>query len=137
MILAFLDASALVPMELTSDQWARAFARVMGGLRAAPRLCFLTTNWTLHEALAITQRAGKHRAVALHGRVTSRATVVAVDPEVEAEAIRRFLAWQDKGASVVDYANLLVAQKFRCQAVISFDSDFAPLVRGTGIRLLD
>lgn len=137
MILAFLDASALVPMELTSDQWARAFARVMGGLKAAPGLRFVTTNWTLYEALAIAQRAGKHRATSLHQRVAARASVVTVDADLEAEALRRFLAWQDKGASVVDHANLLVAQKFRCQAVISFDADFVPLVRGTGMRLLD
>jgi len=68
--------------------------------------------------------------------VLRQATVVPVEPSIEAEALRRFLEWQDKGASVVDHANLLVALQEQCDAVISFGSDFGPLTAATSMRLL-
>ena len=137
MITVFLDASGMVPMEVRRDQWYPRLRRIVAGLRASSsNVTYISTNWTLYEALAITQRAGKDRALALHARITELANVITVSPEVEREALRRFLTWTDKGASVVDHANLLVAQAQGCHAFISFDDDFVPLVKGTGIRLL-
>jgi len=137
-IAVFLDASSMVPMEIHRDQWYGRLGRILAGLRATePDVAYVSTNWTVYEALALAQRAGKERARALHSRIAGMANIVGVDDEVEQEALRRFLAWGDKFASVVDHANLLVAQRLGCAAVISFDADFVPLVRGTGIRLLN
>lgn len=134
--LIFLDASALVPLVLVRDQWHPAVSRIMEGLQRAGRPSFVTSNWTLYEALSITARPGHALAVALHRLVGTHYSAVPVAPWVEDAALGRFLSWSDKGASVVDHANLLVAQDLGCEAIVSFDSDFAPLVKGTGIRLL-
>ena len=64
------------------------------------------------------------------------ADAVPVSEQVEREALRRFLEWSDKTASVVDHANLLVAVDQQCDAILSFDDDFAPLVRQAGIQLI-
>jgi predicted nucleic acid-binding protein len=132
----FFDASGLVPLVVVRDQWRPALDRILAGLRRAGQPAFVTTNWTLYEALAQAQRAGKERAIELHRFVSERMTVVTVSREVEQEALRRFLAWQDKSASVVDHANMLAAEATGCEAVLSFDGDFAPLARMAGIRLL-
>lgn len=130
-----VDASALVPLVVERDQWHRNVTRVLGTMRAKPPV-LITTNWTLYEALAIAQRYGHLRAIALFQLVSSQVRIVPVDPELEAEALRRFLSWHDKTASVVDHANLLVARDERCDAVLSFDADFVPLVASTGISVL-
>lgn len=104
-------------------------------MRAKPPV-LITTNWTLYEALAVAQRYGHIRALALFQLVSQQVRIVPVDPDLEAEALRRFLSWNDKTASVVDHANLLVARDERCDAVLSFDADFVPLVASTGISVL-
>lgn len=131
----FLDASMLVAMRLPRDQHAPSAKRIVDGFgRTGP--WFYTSNWTLYESLALARRWGHESAVSLHREVSTHMTVVAVEPAVEAEALRRFLDWRDKGASVVDHANLLVALRMQCDAVISFDADFGPLVAGTPLKLL-
>lgn len=132
----FLDASALVPLVLVRDQWHPAVTRLMAGLRRAGRPSFVTSNWTLYEALAITARRGHPFAVSLHRFVSQHSAAAPVSRAVEQQALDRFLTWTDKGASVVDHANLLLASELGCEAVISFDDDFVPLVGGTGMRLL-
>ena len=126
----------MVPLAVTRDQWRLAVERVMAGLRSVGSPSFVTSNWTLYEALAQAQRASKQVARNLHDYVSAEFTVLAIGTAIEREALRRFLAWQDKSASVVDHANLLVAVEFGCEAIVSFDSDFQPLARGAGLRLL-
>ena len=130
-----VDASALVPLVVERDQWHRSVTRVLGTMRARPPV-LITTNWTLYEALAVAQRYGHLRALALFQLVSQQVRIVPVDPDLEAEALRRFLSWNDKTASVVDHANLLVARAERCDAVLSFDADFVPLVASTGVAVL-
>jgi predicted nucleic acid-binding protein len=132
----FVDASALVPMELIRDQWHGRLVQVLADLRRAGSVRFLTSNWTLYEALALTRRAGHGSAVSLHRQVTRAFELVTVPPTVEAEALRRFLAWSDKQASVVVHANFLVARERRCDAILTFDSDFVAIARRTGMRLI-
>jgi len=62
--------------------------------------------------------------------------IIVVDEAIEQEALRRLLGWPDKTASVVDHANLLVAANAACDAILSFDDDFAPLMRQAGLQLL-
>jgi len=131
----FMDASAWVARAVTTDQWASELRRVMAGLRGQ-RLQLFTTTWTLYEALAITRRRLPRAGDPLFRDAVNGATVLAVDPDIEKIALRRFLDWDDKPASVVDHANALVAEKHRCQALLSFDADFVPLVAASGIRLL-
>jgi predicted nucleic acid-binding protein len=96
----------------------------------------MTTNWTLYEALALARHRQPPTAGRLFQIATNIASVVPVDQAVEREALRRFLTWTDKGASVVDHANVLVALQRRCDAILSFDDDFAELVPNTGLQLL-
>ena len=132
----FWDASGLVPLAVTRDQWRTRLLRVLMGLRHAGQPNFVTSNWTLYEALAQAQRASNEIAVSLYSHVRAEFTVLPIQPVVEQEALRRFLAWKDKTASVVDHANLLAAVDFGCEAILSFDADFQPLVKSTGLRLL-
>ena len=120
-------------MVVPRDQHAGSLRRVLASTRTAN---LFTTNWTLYEALAVTRRRRPGAEQLLMAGVLRQATVVPVEPAIEADALRRFLEWEDKGASVVDHANLLVALRERCDAVISFDSDFGPLAAATSIRLL-
>ena len=132
----FVDASALIPMEVIRDQWRGRLVQVLADLRRAGSVRFLTSNWTLYEALALTRRASHASAAALYSQVSRTMEVMAVSRRAEAESIRRFLAWADKHASVVDHANFLVAEERRCDAILTFDSDFVGIARGTGMRLL-
>lgn len=134
----FLDASAMVPMEVPQDQHRPRLDAVMRRLRMAhgDDLEFVTTNWTLYEALAQARRRGWQASMQLFQRIEEFADIVPVDESTEVEALHRFLHWRDKSASVVDYANALVAQARRCQAVLSFDDDFVPLTAAAGMRLL-
>jgi predicted nucleic acid-binding protein len=132
----FVDASALVPFVVREDQWHPQLRRILIGLRRGGSPSLVTTNWTLYESLAVSQRRGKAHAGLLYRLARHEMNVVPVSAEVESVALDRFLAWSDKFASVVDHANLLVAEASRCEAIVSFDSDFAPLVRGAGIRLI-
>jgi predicted nucleic acid-binding protein len=132
----FLDASALVPLELVRDQWHEPMRRLMSVVRRQRNVRFVTSNWTFYEALSLARRAGVAQSLALHDRVRHLAKVANVTPDEEREALGRFLSWVDHGASVVDHANLLVAVRHRCDALISFDADFVPLTASAGIRLL-
>ncbi|GAB4337412.1 MAG: hypothetical protein Kow0010_25580 [Dehalococcoidia bacterium] len=131
-----VDASALVPLADERDQWRPMLLATLEGLRRAGRPAFVTTNWTLYEALALCRRRSRALAASLYHHVRDEMSIVAVSSPVEAEAVQRFLHWDDKQVSVVDHANLLVAESYRCEAVLTFDGDFAPLVAGTGMRLL-
>lgn len=132
----FFDASALVPLVYTRDQWHFTVRRHLTLLSQARQFTMVTTNWTLYEALTILKRAGHHRVVELHRYALSTIEVLPVDGAVEAEAVRRFVSWADKTASVVDHANLLAALETGCDAILTFDGDFLPIARGTGLRVL-
>lgn len=132
----FLDASALVPMVHRRDQWHSAVVRQLKALRAAGPIDLVTTNWTFYEALAVLKRGGHQRCVELARFVDEVVNVHAVDPLVEEEALGRFLSWHDKSASVVDHANLLVALGSKCGAILTFDTDFDAIARGTAVRIL-
>lgn len=133
----FLDASALVPMVVTRDQWRPSLLRVMEGLRRAGHPSFVTTNWTLYEALALCRRSSHEIAMSLLAHSEAQMRITTVSGRTEAEAIERFRHRAEQTASVVDHANLLVAMEARCEAILSFDSDFKPIVRAAGLRLLD
>ncbi len=132
----FFDASALVPLVSARDQWHFTVRRHLTLLSQASRFTMVTSSWTLYEALTILKRAGHHRVVELHRFALRTIEVVPVDGVVEAEAVRRFVGWADKTASVVDHANLLTALGAGCEAILTFDSDFLAIARGTGIRVL-
>lgn len=134
----FMDASALVPLAVDDDPWRPRALQLMNGLRehGRGRVRFVTSNWTFYEALAISHRRSSRLSRLLHAIVRGQMTVYPVRSANEDEALRRFLAWSDQGASVVDHANLLVAQERGCSAIFSFDSDFSPLVGGAGLRLI-
>lgn len=132
----FMDASGWVPSVVTTDQWRVAFQRIMRELRQLPRIEIVTTNWTLYEAMALARRQSHELAARLYERAISGAETIEVGADVEREAVRRFLGWRDKSASVVDHANGLVAERLRCQAIISFDNDFVPIAAAAGMRLL-
>ncbi|MBE0611134.1 MAG: type II toxin-antitoxin system VapC family toxin [Dehalococcoidia bacterium] len=132
----FFDASALVPLVYTRDQWHFTVRRHLALLDQGRHFTMVTSNWTLYEALTIVKRAGHHRVVELHRYAAKTMDIVTVDPVVESEALRRFVGWSDKTASVVDHANLLAALASGCDAILTFDADFLPIAQGTGIRVL-
>jgi predicted nucleic acid-binding protein len=132
----FLDASALVASFDERDQWRRDLLAARRALDGLPRLRLFTSNWTLYEALATVARRRHDRARQLHAYADGSVRVVRVSLETETEALRRFLAWDDSTASVVDHANLLIATSYRCDAILSFDADFAGLVGAAGMRLI-
>jgi predicted nucleic acid-binding protein len=132
----FLDASALVPLALERDQWYLEVRRQMRAIQQISPPELLTTNWTYYEALSICRRGGMHTVAKLQRMVDAQVQVAPVQEVLEAEALQRFLTWHDKTASVVDHANLLVALEAGCAAILTFDDDFLPLARGTGVRVL-
>lgn len=132
----FMDASAWVAGSMTTDQWAPEFRRVFDGLRGQ-HVELITTTWTLYEALAILRRRKPPAVDVLFQRATGGSNVIGVDPDIEQEALQRFLRWKDKGASVVDHANALVAGLWNCEMILSFDDDFVPLAKAGGMRLPD
>lgn len=132
----FFDASALVPLVHTRDQWHFSVRRHLSLLSQSPRLDLTTSTWTLYEALTIVKRTGHHRVMELHRYAASAMDVVPIDAATEAEAVNRFFRWSDKTASVVDHANLLAAIASGCEAILTFDADFLPIARGTRIRVL-
>jgi predicted nucleic acid-binding protein len=131
----FLDASAMVPLVVERDQWVLPLRRHLRALRQQ-RCTFMTSNWTYYEALAIVQRAHHILTLQLRRMLEPMATIEPVSLTAEAEALRRFFAWADKTASVVDHANLLMAEALGCDAILSFDDDFVQIATGTGIRVL-
>lgn len=134
----FLDASAMVPMELPQDQHRPRLDAAMLRLRMSHgnNIEFVTTNWTLYEALAQARRRGWQTSFQLFQRIEELAEIVPVEELLETAALRRFLAWRDKHASVVDHANALVAQARRCDGILSFDADFVPLTAAAGMALI-
>lgn len=131
-----MDASALVPLALERDQWFLSVRRNLRALRESGMPELVTSNWTYYEALALCRRSGMHTVSKLRRIVDAEVTAVRVDEVAEAEALRRFLGWHDKTASVVDHANLLVALELGCAAILTFDEDFVPIANGTGLRVL-
>ena len=132
----FLDASALIPLALERDQWSRSLRRNLRALAetGAPEL--VTTNWTYYEALAVCRRSGMHVVNRMRRIVDAEVSPAKVSDAAETEALRRFLTWHDKTASVVDHANLLVAVELGCEAILTFDDDFLPIASSAGIRVL-
>lgn len=131
----FVDASAWVARAVARDQWAGELRAIMRELRGSD-IELITTTWTLYEALAVTRRRKPAAVQLLFQDAVANSRVIAVESDVEDDALRRFLAWEDKGASVVDHANALVAASFGCGHILSFDADFIPLARSAGIDLL-
>jgi predicted nucleic acid-binding protein len=125
-----------VPFVVRSDQWHPRLLQILAGLRAAGRPEFVTSSWTYYEALAITNRAGRPWVDRLWQFVESEVNCYRVSGSTETEALSRFFAWADKGASVVDHANLLVAVDLGCEAILTFDEDFLPIARNTAVRIL-
>lgn len=131
----FMDASAWVAKAIATDHWANDFRHLMRDLHGQ-RLEIVTSTWTLYEALAITRRRKRAATEVLFRDAVRNGRVIRVEPEIEEEAVRRFLKWQDKGASVVDHANALVAAQMGCDSLITFDEDFLPLAGASGLRVL-
>jgi predicted nucleic acid-binding protein len=123
-------------MTVAHDPWRPRFQEAFGGLHRLGPFTLVTTNWTLYEALAVSQRRGKRFATGLFSLVSKEVEIVPVSPEVESEALRQFFAWGDKTASVVDHANTLVALDEECDAILSFDLDFVPLAAAAGIAVV-
>jgi predicted nucleic acid-binding protein len=131
----FMDASAWVAKAIATDQWAGDFRHLMRQLHGQ-RLEIVTSTWTLYEALAITRRRKPPATDVLFRDAINNGRVIRVKAEIEHLALQRFLKWQDKGASVVDHANALVAAQVGCDSLITFDEDFLPLAGAAGLRVL-
>ncbi len=123
-------------MTVSHDAWRPRFQEAFHLLHRSGPFTLVTTNWTLYEALAVSQRRGKRFAVGLFSMASNSVDIVPVSPDVEAEALRQFLAWGDQTASVVDHANTLVALNEDCDAILSFDLDFVPLAAAAGIAMV-
>ncbi len=123
-------------MTVAHDPWRPRFQQAFGALHRSGPFTMVTTNWTLYEALAVSQRRGKQFAIGLFSMATNAVEIVSVSQAVEAEALRQFLAWGDKTASVVDHANTLVALDEECDTILSFDLDFVPLAAAAGIAMV-
>ncbi len=130
----FVDASAWVPWQVSRDQHAFRLRQLLRDLAREP-FEIVTSNWTVYEALAVAKRWGHTHARRLYARIEASSTVLPVSEAIEVEALRRFISWADKSASVVDHANLLTAVASSCSGIISFDEDFSPLARQAGLQL--
>ncbi len=131
----FVDASAWIGMEFKRDQWHLRARHLLGEL-ARQRSTFVTSSWTLYEALTVLRHREPRGVEPLYAAALRRSLVVRVEPEVEAQALDHFRRFADKSASVVDHANLLVAVSNRCEGILSFDDDFRPLAAAAGLRVL-
>ena len=131
----FVDASFWIALHAYRDEHQARARTIFAGLRGQ-NLEVATTNWTVYEALPQARRRSWEVAATMWRRISESARIVTVDEKVEREALRRFLEWKDKTASIVDHASALVAIEERCDAVASFDADFGPLVAATSMTLL-
>ena len=83
----FLDASALVPMSVPRDHWRPLLSAEMAALHRGGVPDFVTTTWTIYEALAIAKRSGHAFAVDLWRQSRAFEAVATVSHAVEAEAV--------------------------------------------------
>lgn len=122
-------------MVVGADQWRPALIRILWEVRHE-RASLVTTNWTLYEALSIARRSANENAAELLRQARRSSDIVSIDEVTERRALANFLSWDDKKASIVDHANVLVASQRRCDSIMTFDRDFSPLAAAAGLRIL-
>jgi predicted nucleic acid-binding protein len=134
----FVDASAWVAITNRRDrnhgEATKIFQRL---LRSSTAL--VTTNWTADEALTIVKsRLGYSQAERLWRRMTSRAIVelVAVDEQIEGEALELFWRYQDKTWGVVDCSSLVVMQAVGSRSAFAYDAHCVEASRQYGFGVV-
>ncbi len=86
--------------------------------------------------MSLARRFGHTFALEIFERASRQMTLARVTSDEELEAVRRVLSWRDKEASVVDHANVIVARRERCGAVLTFDQDFLDIAPAEGLTIL-
>lgn len=134
----FVDASAWVAITNRKDRNGREAVKIFRRLLST-RVALLTTNWTAYEALTLVKsRLGFSQAERLWARIRTRAVVelVAVDEQVERDALELFWRYQDKTWGVVDCSSLVLMEAIGCRHVFAYDTHFVEASRQFGFTVL-
>ena len=134
----FVDASAWIAITNRKDRNRREAVKIFQRLLKSST-GLVTTNWTAYEALTIVKsRLGFSQAERLWERIKSRTVVelVAVDQQIEREALKLFWRYQDKAWGVVDCSSLVVMDAVDCQHVFAYDTHFTEASRQFGFTLV-
>jgi predicted nucleic acid-binding protein len=134
----FVDASAWVAITNRKDRNRGEAVKIFRRLLSTPT-ALVTTNWTAYEALTIVKsRLGFSQAERLWQRITSRAVVelVAVDEEIERDALELFWRYQDKSWGVVDCSSLVVMEAVGSRSAFAYDKHFVEASRQFGFTVV-
>lgn len=134
----FVDASAWVAITNRKDRNGREAVKIFRRLLST-QAALLTTNWTAYEALTLVKsRLGFSQAERLWARIRTRAVVelVAVDEQVERDALELFWRYQDKTWGVVDCSSLVLMEAIGCRHVFAYDTHFVEASRQFGFTVL-
>jgi uncharacterized protein len=92
-----------------------------------------------YEALTLVKsRLGFSQAERLWERIRTRAVMelVAVDEQVERDALKLFWRYQDKTWGVVDCGSLVVMEAIVCRHVLAYDTHFVEASRQFGFTVV-
>ena len=134
----FVDASAWVAITNRKDRNRGDAVKIFQRLLST-QTALVTTNWTVYEALTIVKsHLGFSQAERLWQRITSRAVVelVAVDEQIETDALDLFWRYQDKTWGVVDCSSLVVMQAVGSRSAFAYDKHFVKASRQFGFTVV-
>lgn len=135
----FVDASAWVAITNSSDRHHAEAHRIYQRLLRSGTP-FLTSTWTVYEALSIVKsRMGHQQAETLWKRLVrpSVVTVVKVSERLEAGALQLFWRYRDKDWGVVDCSSLRIMEETGCRQAFAFDRHFTEASNQYGFILVD
>ncbi|MBI4526882.1 MAG: PIN domain-containing protein [Deltaproteobacteria bacterium] len=134
----FVDASAWVAITNRNDRNRGDAVKIFQRLLSM-QTALVTTNWTAYDALTIVKsRLGFSQAERLWQRITSRAVVelVAVDEQIETDALELFWRYQDKTWGVVDCSSLVVMEAVGSRSAFAYDRHFVEASRQFGFTVV-
>lgn len=123
----FLDASFIVALNATDDQWHE---RAVDGWRevASQQRQLLTTTFILDEVATLLNSRGHHsRAVTVGTQLiySPMVTMVHVDPDLLERGWAYFCRHADKRYSLTDCISFVVMHEKRIEQALTFDQHFS------------
>ena len=120
----YVDTSALYSILVRNDADHPAAINTLKLLRAE-RAELVTSNYVVHESLALLQRRWGIEAVRDWERdLESGLEIVWIDAEIHARAMTALLAAADRPISLTDWASFEVIRRERIERAFAFDEDF-------------
>ena len=123
----FLDASFIVALNATDDQWHARAANYWPEVVSQQRQ-LLTTTFVLDEVATLLNSQGYHRRAVLVGTQLMEdpaGGMVHVDPDLLSRGWAYFCRRADKRYSLTDCISFVVMRELGIQQALTFDHHFA------------